>query len=144
MTFKFPLLLAATLTTMAAGPCAAKAPDAFGVTTAVAGDTVRVSAAACQVTGTATVACRVVLSGAVGTTPIVFPAVSDLLPGQSVNVSAAIICTDRAPIGVTVASRGVNADGVLSIATASTGIAACPAGLPGVPGTFTVTVTVTP
>jgi hypothetical protein len=141
---RLALLFAGVLTTLAAGPCVAKAPAPFGVVAEVAGDTVRVSAAACQVSGSATVSCRVAVSGTVGTTAIAFPAVADLLPGQSVNVSAAIVCTDRAPIGVTVASRGVNADGVLSAPTAATGTAVCPAGLPGQPGTFTVTVTVTP
>ena len=138
---RLALLLAGVLTTVAAGPCAAKAPDAFGVVASVAGDTVRVSAAACQVSGP-TVACRVAVSGTVGTTAIVFPAVADLLPGQSVNVSAPMVCTARAPIGITVASRGLNADGVLSAPTAATGTAVCPAGLPGVPGTFTVTITI--
>jgi hypothetical protein len=118
-----------------------KAPVAFPMTITVVNDSIRITAATCSGLSAPTLGCRIAISGTVGTTPIVFPAVPDQALGQTLNLRVAVTCTSQAPIGVTIASRGFNADGVLSAPTAATGTATCPAGLPGQPGTFTVTVT---
>lgn len=139
------LLLVASLATMAAGPCAAKvkAPRPFAAALAVA-DTLRITAPACQVVGAPTVGCAVALTGTVGAAQIVFPAQPNLAPGQTLTVSVNVTCTDRAPISVSIASRGFNSNTPpdFSAVTIGTGTATCPAGLPGQPGSFTVTITV--
>ena len=135
--------LTLALPLLAVGPCAAKAPDAFAPALAVvAADTIRVTANACVVSGAPTVGCAVALTGTVGTTAITFPAQPNLLPGQTLTVAVQITCTDRAPISVSVASRGFNSNTPpdYSAATIGTGTATCPAGLPGQPGAITVNV----
>jgi hypothetical protein len=136
--------LAALLLVVGAGPCAAKAPAAFGAQLDAAADTIRVTANACVVSGAPTVGCAVVLTGTVGAAPIVFPAQANLLPGQTLNVVVPITCTDRAPISVSVSSRGFNSNTPpdFSLATVGTGTAVCPAAPPGVPGAITVQIQV--
>lgn len=120
-------------------PVLASPPAAFGVPMEVRGDTARVSFEACAITAPS-VGCRVTPTGAVGGTAITFPTIADLAPGQSTTLSVNITCTDRAPVSITIASRGFNADGVLSTATSATGTATCPAGSPTQPQPFTVTI----
>lgn len=136
--------LAALLLVVGAGPCAAKAPAAFAPALDVAADTIRVTANACVVSGAATVGCAVVLTGTVGTTPIAFPAQPNIAPGQTLNVTVPITCTDRAPISVSVSSRGFNSNSPpdFSAATIGTDAKVCPAGLPGQPGAITVQIQV--
>lgn len=136
------LSLAGLLSIIAAGPCAAKAPEPFAPGLAVAADTIKITANACVVSGAPTVGCAVVLAGTVGATPITFAAQPNLLPGQPLTVSVQITCTDRAPISVSVSSRGFNSNTPpdFSAPTVGTGTATCPAGLPGQPGAITVNI----
>lgn len=146
---KAPFLLTlAALSTMAVGPCAAKAPAAFAPALEAAADTIKITANACVVSGGVTAGCDVALTGSVGSgavmTPINFPAQPKLLPGQMLVVAVQVTCTDRAPITVTVTSRGFNSNTPpdYSAPTVGTGTAVCPAALPGQPGAITVQIQV--
>lgn len=131
------------LMTVACRPASAMPPRSFATPMEISSDTLKISFSACNASAP-TVGCQVVLSGTVGSTAINFPTIANLGIGESKIVTTNIICTDRAPISVTVTSKGLNADGIGSTAstTVSTGTGMCSAGGATAPLSFQVTITV--
>jgi hypothetical protein len=116
-------------------------PRPFAAPMEVVADTVRLTFAPCDA-DEPTVACRVAVTGTVGTTPITFPALADVPIGGTAVVTATFTCTALQTVSVTATSRGVNRSGVLSAPQSATATAVCPDGAPNVPRSFVITITV--
>ena len=114
-------------------------PFEFSTEVSLVGDSLLVSATACSVS-LPSIGCRLSIAGTIGGTPLTFSPISDLGPGQTLDIVRPIVCASSAPISVTVASRGFNIDGQLSGAVTATGTTTCPSAPPPPSGDFTVTI----
>ena len=120
---------------------AVASPRPFAAPLSIVADTVRLTFAPCDA-DEPTVACRVAVTGTVGQTPIVFPAVADVAVGGTAVVSASFTCTALQTISVTATSRGVNRSGQVSAPQTATATTQCADGAPNVPRSFTIQITV--